>query len=158
MVVSRKIQLHRFVALETLLPRKFSLLFYLSLPGKERDSSARLNTSSKIHSFPHLPPLSPNTASWDEMATFYWVSSLGSSSRLSLMDSGNNATSEFGHNFILWVISQIQFVNYEIRRTSATIEFFLQNSFFLIYVFSRLLVLCFYWISLQSMTINREIE
>lgn len=55
-------------------------------------------------------------------------------------------TSEFGQNFILCVISQIQFVNYEIRRPSGTIEFFSKNSFlfFLIYVFSRSLVLCFH--------------
>lgn len=71
MVVSRKTQLHRFVALETLLPRQLSLLFYLTLPGKERDSSARLNTFSKSHSFSRLPPLSPNTRSGDEMAMLY---------------------------------------------------------------------------------------
>lgn len=59
------------------------------------------------------------------------------------MDSGNNATSESGQNFILWVIAQLLFVNCKIRRPSGSAVFSFQNIFFGMYVFSRLLVLCF---------------
>lgn len=69
------------------------------------------------------------------------------------MDSGNNATSESGQNFILWVIAQLLFVNCKIRRPSGSAVFSFQNIFFLV---CMCFLDCWYYVSLNLSTVNDQ--